>query len=133
MPLVSTEATSEFWLPVASGPEMICDLSASAVGPFPPASVPTGGFQSGVIPSDGFKTFAVGITSSEPGALNVQRFLDAAGTIAQGTVSTAPLTAGQAAVLNITDGLISRSFTLQVTNTGGAAATVTKFALLLGF
>jgi hypothetical protein len=131
MPLVSDEVTGEFWLPVASGPEMIADLSK--FGSFPPTSVPTGGFQSGVIPSDGFKTFAIGITSSEPGALNVQRFLDAAGTIAQGAVSTVALTAGTAAVLNITDGLISRSFTLGVTNTGGAAATVTGFALLLGF
>jgi hypothetical protein len=120
-------------MPVAQGPEMICDLSASVVGPFPPASIPTSGFLSDVIPSDGFKAFAVAITSSEAGALNLQRFLDEDGTIAQGAVQTVALTAGQPAVLNITDGLISRSFTLGVTNTGGAAATVTGFALILGF
>jgi len=131
MPLVSTEATSEFWLPVASGPQMICDLST--FGTFPPVPIAAAGnFTSPVIPSDGFKTYAIGVTSSQAGALNVQRFLDAAGTIPQGAVSTVALTAATPAVLNISDGLLSRSFTVQVTNTGGSTATVTKFALLLG-
>ena len=41
------------------------------------------------------------------------------------------LSANAAAILNVNDGLIFRSFTLQITNTGASPATVSAFAFLM--
>ena len=74
---------------------------------------------------------ACGLKSTQTGAINIQRFLDAAGTIWQGAVVTAVLVANTAAILNVSDGVIFRSFTLQITNSGGSAATISNFAFLM--
>jgi hypothetical protein len=130
MPLVSTELGSQYFEPVATGPDAIVNLAT--FGPFPPASIPANGsFTSGVLPGDGFKTFFIGITSSEPGAITIQRFLDVNGTIVQGAANTLALTAGAPAVLSITDGLPYLTFTVTITNTSGSAATVTNFAFIM--
>jgi hypothetical protein len=91
----------------------------------------SGNFTSGVIPADGFANFAAGITSSQNGQLSIQRYMDTAGNIAQGSPLSVSLTAATAASLNNNDTLIFRSFVLKVTNTGGSAATISGFALLL--
>lgn len=137
MPLVGTEATGQYWEPVGSGPVAQCDLVASAptlLG----ATLPTAGtiaasgnWLSAVIVSDGFKALAVGAKSSQTGAINVQRYIDRAGTIPVGAVVTAALVANTAQWLTSNDGLPFQSFTIQITNTGASAATVTNFATLL--
>lgn len=68
--------------------------------------------------SGGYRTLAVGATSTVAGNISVQRYLDAAGTIPQGPALTAALTANTAGVLNVTDGVPFQSFTVQVTGGG---------------
>lgn len=82
--------------------------------------------------ADGMQIGAVGVKSTKTGAINVQRYLDDAGTVPQGAALTAALTANTAAVVNITDGLPFASFTVQITNTDGTnPATLTNLAILL--
>jgi len=91
----------------------------------------SGNVQSAVIPSNGFLAFALGLTSSQTGQISIQRFLDAAGTIAQGAAITASLTAATAAVANVTnDGKPFASLQITVTNTGGSTATLSAIAAL---
>ena len=98
------------------------------VGPIPLSS----NINSNLIMSDGMQVVAVGVTSTKAGAINVQRYLDDAGTIKQGAVLTAALTANTAQVLNITDGNPFASFTVQITNTDGSnAATLSNLGILL--
>jgi hypothetical protein len=132
MPLVSNELGSIYYEPVSTGPDALLDLAA--FGPFPPTTIPEGGsFTSGILPGDGFKTFAIALTSSQAGSISVQRFLDAAGTIPVAAVNTQALTAAASPpnVLTITDGLPYLTFKVTITNTGGAAATVTNFAFIM--
>ncbi len=134
MPLVSNELLSQYWEPVATGPRAVADVSAMSViaGLLATGAVPaTGNWTSSAIPADGFVNVSIGLTSSQAGLIVFQRYLDQAGTIAQGAPITVALAAGVAAVLNATDQLIFRSFTLEVTNSGGSAATITNFAFLL--
>jgi hypothetical protein len=132
MPLVSTELDTAFYEPVANGPRAQVDLSAYA--PIQPSGTiaASGNFTSPVLNGDGFLYMACSLKSTQTGAINIQRYLDAAGTIPQGAVVTAALTANTQTVLNVNDGLIYRSFTLEITNTGGSPASITDFAFLMG-
>ncbi len=91
----------------------------------------SGANTSALISSNGYSTFAVGVTSSQAGTLTVQRYLDQAGTIPQGAALTATLTAATPAVVNATDGAPFGAFTVEVSNTGTAAATLTNTGVLL--
>ena len=92
----------------------------------------SGNILSNLVPSDGMQTGAVGVTSTQAGAINVQRYLDDAGTIPQGAALTAAITANAPAVLNITDGNPFASFTAQITNTSSStAATLSNLGILL--
>lgn len=94
-------------------------------------SVPASGqVQSAVIPTNGFRTFAFGLQSTQGGSVSVQRYIDAAGTIPQGAPLTATLTAGVAAVVNATDGAPCQSMQVTVSNTGTSAATLSNVGLL---
>jgi hypothetical protein len=132
MPLVSTELDSAYYEPIANGPRALCDLSAYA--PIQPSGTiaASGNFTSPVLNGDGFLYMACSLKSTQAGAINIQRYLDAAGTIPQGAAVTVALTANTQTLLNVDDGLIYRTFTLQITNTGGSAATVSSFAFLMG-
>ena len=91
----------------------------------------SGNITSNLIFSDGLQIVAVGVTSSQAGAINVQRYLDDAGTVKQGAALTAALIANTAQVLNITDGNPFASFTVDISNTGGSTANLTNLAILL--
>lgn len=91
----------------------------------------SGSVTSNLLQSSGHKVLAVGVTSTQTGAINIQRYLDAAGTVAQGAALTQALTASTAAVLNVTDGLPFMSFTVKITNTGASAATLSNLAILM--
>jgi hypothetical protein len=82
----------------------------------------SGNAQSAVINSDGFQNLAVGITSSQAGSVSIQRFLDAAGTIAQGAPTTGTLVADTPLVVSVSDALIYQSFQITVTNSSASAA-----------
>jgi hypothetical protein len=89
-----------------------------------PATVAaSGNVTSNLIFSDGMKTAAIGVTSSQTGNITVQRYLDDAGTIKQGAALTA--------ALNITDGNPFASFTVNISNTGGSTANLTNVGILL--
>lgn len=91
-------------------------------------TVPAGGNLPGnVLVSNGWKLFAVGLTSTQAGQISIQRFLDLAGTIPQGAPVTAALTAATAAYATVgTDGLPFASLQVTVSNSGGSAATLSK-------
>jgi hypothetical protein len=114
------------------GPSLQVPLSAAQLGLN--AQVPAGGqLQSSILQSNGWKYFALGLTSTQAGAINIQRFLDAAGTVPIGAPVSATLVAGtaQAASIGTADTLPFMSYQVTVTNTGGAAATLSNVAGLL--
>jgi hypothetical protein len=84
-----------------------------------------------VIPSYYYPHIVIGLTSSQNGAVNVQRYVDTLGVTTQGSALTAALTGGSPAVLDNADGKGFGSFTIQITNTGAATATVTAVTALL--
>ena len=131
MPQVSNELGSQYWESMAIGPVAQADISAwSALGV--PSTVPaTGSWNSNLLRSDGFKMISVGATSSQAGTLSIQRYLDAAGLVAQGAAVSQSLSAGTPAVVNVVDGLPCQTFKITITNSSGSVATITNFACLL--
>jgi hypothetical protein len=120
----------EYQTPAPLGPRSQCQVSAAQHGL--PAVVGAGSnVTSSNLLTDGHVGFAVGVTSSQPGAINVQRYLDVACTVKQGAVATVALSASTPAVLNLNDGLPAQGFTVQVTNTGGSPASLTGLVILL--
>ncbi|CAE6838409.1 hypothetical protein [Paraburkholderia nemoris] len=114
------------------GPSLQAPLTAAQLGLN--AQVPASGqLQSGILQSNGWKYFALGLKSTQAGAINIQRFLDAAGTVPIGAVVTAALTAStaQSASIGTADSLPFMSFQVTVTNTGASAATLSNVAGLL--
>lgn len=115
---------------VDCGPKLQKLLTAANIGL--PASVPaSGSVISAPILSSGYSAFAVGVTSSQAGTVTVQRYLDTAATIPQGAPLTANLTAASAGVVNATDGAPFASFTVRVSNSGSAAASLSNVGVLL--
>jgi len=107
-------------LPVDSGPLLQVYLTAAQIGLTAPGT-------SALIQSNGYPRIAVGAINSVAGSINVQRYLDAAGTIPQGPALTQALTAVTPGVLNISDGAPFLSYTVNVTGAG----TVTGFGVLM--
>src|SRR5487761_2794987 len=108
MPWASQEQNTQFIQPFAVGPVM----QTTPIIPTPPTTI--------------------GATSTQAGAIDVTRYIDAAGTIAlDNPALTKALLASTAAVLTVTDGLPFASFVVTVTNTSASAATVTGFGILM--
>lgn len=96
------------------------------------SSVPaSGSVSSNIIPTNGYKVFAFGITSSQAGTVTIQRYLDQAGTIPQGPALSASLSAATAQTLNATDNVAFQSIKVTVSNSSATAATLTNVLLLL--
>jgi hypothetical protein len=133
MPLVSSERLTQYWEPVSGGPSAQADLS-TLVFSSPQTTIPlSSNWTSSVINADGFKFITVAATSTQAGSINVQLYVDAAGTIKQGNALTVALGASPLGVLNVNGTTTPfQSFTAQITNTSGTtAATITGYALLL--
>jgi hypothetical protein len=98
-----------------------------------PASVPaSGSVQTSLIVTEGYSLISAGVTASQNGAMSIQRYLDAGGTVPQGGALSVALTANSSANLDILDGKPFASFILTITNTnGGSASNLSNFALLL--
>lgn len=90
-----------------------------------------GTLTSAVFPTFGCENFALGVTLSQAGTLSLTRYIDAAGTVANGAAVTQALTAATAGVVNINDGRAAQSARLSIINSGGVAATVSGFAGLM--
>lgn len=116
-------------LDVAMGPSVQAQVP-SAVHGLGSTITASGNTTSNLINSDGYKTLAVGATSTQGGQISVQRYLDDAGTVKQGAPVTATLMANTAQVCNVTDGNAFASYTVTITNTGGSTATLTNVAIL---
>lgn len=141
MPNTGTEATGQYWEPYAQGPIAQVDvvsIDANLLNGAPTVLPTTGTIAAGQnwlsapVYADGFKAISVGAKSTQTGAINVQRYLDRAGTIPVGAVVTAALVANTSQWVTVNDGVPFQSFTVQITNTGASAATITNFGVLLG-
>ena len=135
MPIVSTELESQYWEPVGNGPVALVDISAwpglSPSGP-PGATIAASGlYQSGVIPSNGFKAIGIGVLSSQAGTITIQRYLDAAGLVPVGAPIAPTITAGTPQWATVNDGTPFRSFKFQISNSGTSAANISNFGCLL--
>lgn len=115
---------------VIQGPPSGIQVPAAGLG-LATAIAASGNTISPIIPSYYYPHLVCGVTSSQAGALNIQRYVDVAGTVAQGAALTAALTGATPAVLDNADGKGFGSFTVQITNTGTVTATVSGLALLL--
>ena len=91
----------------------------------------SGSAQTSLIVTEGFSLISAGITASQAGAMSVQRYLDAGGTVTQGAPVQVTLTANTAANLDVLDGKPFASFKLTVTNSSGSTSNLTNFALLV--
>jgi hypothetical protein len=129
MPWASTEENGGFIQPFAVGPVMQA-LPVPEVAP-PGTIAASGTYDTGLMPSDGYKVLAVGATLSTTGSIAVQRYIDANGTVPQGAAVTGALTAAAAGILNVNDGLPFASFDVKIINTGSVSANLTNFGMLL--
>jgi hypothetical protein len=101
MPWADLEQNGGFIQPFAVGPVM----QAVPVPQNPPAGTiaANGTLDLGLMPSDGYKVLAIGVTLSNAGSIVVQRYIDANGTVPQGAAVTGALVAATAGILNVTD------------------------------
>ena len=125
--VISHQDTHEF---VDCGPKLQKFLTPANIG-LSTSVAAAGANTSAPILSNGYSAFAVGVTSSQAGTVTVQRYLDQGGTIPQGAVLTATLTAATAAVVNATDGVPFGAFTVKVSNSGTVTAALTNTGVLL--
>lgn len=114
------------------GPSLQTVLSAAQLGLNAPVPA-SGSLQSGILQSNGWKYFALGLKSTQAGQITIQRYLDAAGTVPIGAAVTAALVAGTAqwASIGTADSLPFMSYQVTVSNSGASPATLTNVAGLL--
>ncbi len=103
--------------------------------PFPSTIAPSGNWQSGIIRVYGggsLPALVVTVESTQAGAVSIQRYADAAGTIPVGGNISQTLTDSTEAYVGANDGVPYLSFQVTITNTGGSSATITDAAILAG-
>lgn len=123
--------TTSMGFPVTiQGPPQGFEVSGMSLA-FPSQIAATSTYTTNLLPSLYFPHVSVGITSTQAGTLNVQRYIDKAGTVAQGSALTATLTANTAAVIDNSDGKAFGSYTIQVINSGSSPATLSGFIAVL--
>jgi hypothetical protein len=88
-------------------------------------------YESGPMPA-GFGALFVTLKSTKAGALNVQRWADAAMTVPVGAVITVALVADTQKSVQSIDGVPYLFFSIEITNTGSGDAAITNFAALTG-
>lgn len=127
----------QYFEPFATGPATQVFLS-TYTGLKADGSLPTtgtiaasGSYQSQAIIGSGYSKLVIGAKSTQTGVITVQRFVDEAGQVPLGAPVTANLVANTSQWLSIVDGLPFGSFSFSISNTGGVAATITNFGLML--
>lgn len=97
-----------------------------------PSSIAAGGnWNSGLIFADGFRYLSIGVTSSQPGTIVIQQYLDMSGSVARTPISTA-LVAATPLIVDVADLKPFVTFTLAITIPGGTPGAITGFAVLMG-
>lgn len=81
--------------------------------------------------TNGYKVFSFALTSTKAGTLEIQRYLDTAGTIRQGAVITGSITANTPLVLSNTDGRPFQTMRITISNSEAIDATLSGVMLLL--
>jgi hypothetical protein len=120
----------EFYDILAVGPAAQLIIPAAQLGLATPIAE-SGSSVSDVIPTNGFKIVAFGLTSSQAGSVSIQPYLDEAGTIAAAAPTTGTLVAGTPLVVAVT-GVTMSSLKITVTNSSGTtAANLTNVIVLL--
>jgi len=80
--------------------------------------------------ASGYNKLAAAATLSQTGTLTLQRYIDAAGTIALGSAVTQAMTANVSATVWVNDGQPAASWRVTVQNTSGSTGNLTGVALL---
>lgn len=124
--------------PTASRLAVIIDVLLGLVAPIsvpvPPVPAPAtlaagGTYNSGIMPGKG-SSLAASVNSTQNGVLTIQRYIDAAGTIPIGAAITQAIAGGTLATVAVNDAMPYASFQVSFTNTSGALANITQFAIL---
>ena len=128
MPVMDpTERNTAFEQTMALGP--VAQTMPVLTGP---TAIPAGGqWVSPVLPSDGFRAIVVGATSTQGGVIVITRYIDQAGTVLVPPSSQVALTAGAPNAAVVSDSVPFAAFTVTITNTGAAVATVSNFGVLM--
>lgn len=115
------------------GPTLQVFLNGSSTALGLAATIPeSSNINSNVINCNGYKSFSFGVTSSQAGALSIQRYIDQAGTIAIGSAITGSISAATPLTVNNHDGVPFGSLQINITNTSGSTtANLTGVLLLL--
>ena len=91
----------------------------------------SGNITSNLLFANGYKVFSFALTRTQNGSISIQRYLDNAGTIAQGAALTASLTANTPAVYTLTDTAPFQTMRIEILNSSGTDATLSNVLLLL--
>lgn len=91
----------------------------------------SGTITSALMPTYGALNHAYFAQITNAGTLSLQRYVDAAGIVPQGTASTLALTAATLGVLNVNDGKPALSEKVSIINGGTTAATISNFGGVL--
>lgn len=102
----------------------------------PPTPVPTtipdaAVWNSGLMQGMGYMNLSVSVEFTNNGVLSVQRYVDQAGIVPQGTPITVTVIPEIASVLNVGDQIPFGSFTVSLANEDATDGTVTNFYILL--
>lgn len=129
MPSASNQGTSQYYEPVAIGP--VAQTVPVPLNAIPGTLNPAASWQSGILPSDGYKGIAFGAKLTQAGTITIQRYLDAVGLFPIGAPVTVTLVANTVNAASVNDGTPFSYYQITVTNTGGVAATLTTSGILL--
>jgi hypothetical protein len=136
MPWQDISQSAAFFTIAGQGPVAQTSIVQDLPPLLPTTIVAAGNFTTGIVVSDGYKVITASVISTQAGALVIQRYLDRAGTIPIAAISST--IAGGAALVfaNVPqqatpDNLPFASFSITVTNTSGATATLTSFYVLM--
>jgi hypothetical protein len=114
-------------LPVTSQPQTSIP---NPPNPVPTQIAPSSTWSSGIIPTNGLKSFALSGTLTQAGTLSIQRYVDPLGTTAIGLPITQTLTSNTLGTVAVNDGLPCLAVQFSITNSGGTFATLTNANLL---
>lgn len=132
MPWSDPELSSQFFTVSGQGP--VAQTTIVQATPLTTIAISTT-YSTGVIVSNGYQIVAVGVTSSQAGAVTIQRFLDRAGTVPVTATLSTPIVAATPLVVVVNafnDHLPFASFILTISNTSGSTiANITNYAVLL--
>ena len=108
----------------------------AVVSPTPKVPVPatiaaSGVYDTGLIPS-GQGAVAAACTLDQTGTLTIQRYADVAGLVPVGPLISQALSASTPAWAGAADGLPSRTWRVQITNTSGSTGNLSGVAFLTG-